>query len=130
MFADDVSADGPTADFRSAGSAYAAAAAADRMNAGVFDRQTAVLALEPKFQALSGAIIHLIVAGVERAGPHVGNPDFPENMLQAFAQYEQEKREAKRLRRWNLGLAVLTGTIAILSPVATLVVQALFFPPS
>ena len=64
----------------------------------VAKRATAVLALEPKFQALSDAILHLIVEGVEPARPHVGNPDFSEDMLQAFARYEQEQREAKRLR--------------------------------
>ena len=94
----------------------------------VSKRERAVLALEPKFQALSDPILHLVVAGVERVGPHVGNPDFPTDMLQAFARYEQEKREYKRSRRWNLGLAILAGIIAILSPIATLIVQALFFP--
>jgi hypothetical protein len=61
--------------------------------------ESAGLELEPRFQALSNAILHLVVEGVEPASPHVGNPDFSEDMLKAFARYEQEQREAKRLSR-------------------------------
>lgn len=98
----------------------------------VSKRETAVLALEPKFQTLSDAILHLIVEGVEPARPHVGDPDFSEDMLQAFARYEQEQREAKRLRESakqdrrvsfieKIALLVIGGLV-------TLGLKALFFP--
>ena len=98
----------------------------------VSKRETAVLALEPKFQALSDAILHLIVAGVEKVGPHVGNPDFPEDMLQAFARFEQDQRETKRLRenarqerRWSF---IEKIALLIVGGIVTLGLKALFFP--
>jgi hypothetical protein len=100
------------------GSAYAAAASV----VPAPDRRAALLALEPTFQALPNPILHLIVEGAERAGPHVGNPDFPEETLQAFARYEQDQREKERLRKeaeraqrasWmkDFGLLVVGGII-------------------
>jgi hypothetical protein len=98
----------------------------------VSKRETAVLALEPKFQALSDAILHLIVAGVEKIGPHVENPDFPEDMLQAFARFEQDQRETKRLRenarqerRWSF---VEKIALLVIGGLVTLGLKALFFP--
>jgi hypothetical protein len=76
------------------GSAYAAAAAAfpDR------ERKELAAAQPPKFQKLDDPILHIIAAGVEPAGPYVGNPNLPEEVLQVFAQYEQREREKKRER--------------------------------
>jgi hypothetical protein len=107
-------------------SAYAAAAAAF----SDLQRKMLVYAQPPMFQELPDPILNIIAKGVERAGPYVGNPDLPESMLQAFAQYEVEQREAKRLRRWNLALAVLAGMMAILGSIVTLIVQDLFFASS
>jgi hypothetical protein len=108
------------------GSAYASAVAAFPD----LERQELVRAMPPKFQALADPILHIIATGAEPAGPYLGNPNLPEKMLQAFAEYEQNERGKKRLRRWNLVLAVLAGIMLILSPLVTLVVQAWFFPPS
>jgi hypothetical protein len=113
------------------GSAYASAASALPSP----DRKAAVLALEPKFQALPHPILHLIVEGAERAGPHVGNPDFAEEMLQAFARYEQGEREKERLR----GEAERARRASLVEKIVLLVVggiiggvgfwlKALFFP--
>ncbi len=99
------------------GSAFASTAAA-------FDapeRQAAVLALEPVYRELTDPILHVIVAGVEPAGPHLGNPDFTEEMLRELGRAEQDRRTTERLkeeansaRRWSLGeklLLLVIGTV-------------------
>ena len=91
----------------------------------------AVLALEPKFQALSDAILHLIVAGVERAGSNVGNPDFPEDMLRRLRGTNQEKREAERLRetaRQERRASFIQNIALIIGGLVTLGLKALLFP--
>lgn len=87
------------------GSAYASAAAA---YVGQPDRQAAILALEPQYQALSDAVLHVIVEGVEPAGPHVGDPGLPEEMLNALGRFEQGERqktrdtkETRKTRLWS-----------------------------
>jgi len=113
------------------GSAYAAAASL----LPAPDRKAALLALQPTFQALPNPILHLIVEGAERAGPYVGNPDFPEETLQAVARYEQGEREKERLREeakraqrasWmkDLGLLVVGGIITGIG----FLLKAWFFP--
>ena len=98
----------------------------------VSKRETAVLELEPRFQALPSAILHLIVEGVEPARPHVGNPDFSEDMLKAFARYEQEQREAKRLRasaKQDRRVSFIEKTVLlIIGGIVTLGLKSLFFP--
>jgi hypothetical protein len=109
------------------GSAYVAAsvvlaagsASVSATAVSVVDRQTAILALEPKVQALHAAILHAIVAGTEPAGPHLGNPDFSEDLLKEFARYEQGEREAKsvrqeaaRIRRWSLTEKILVVVVS------------------
>jgi hypothetical protein len=98
----------------------------------VSKREAAVLELEPRFQALSNAILHLIVEGVEPARPHVGNPDFSEDMLQAFARYEQEQREAKRLResaKQDRRVSFIEKiALLVIGGIVTLGLKALFFP--
>jgi hypothetical protein len=98
----------------------------------VSKRETAVLEMEPRFQALSNAILHLIVEGVEPARPHVGNPDFSEDMLKAFARYEQEQREAKRLRasaKQDRRVSFIEkAALLIIGGIVTLGLKALFFP--
>lgn len=77
------------------GSAFASTAAAFEAP----DRQEAVLALAPMYRELSDAILHTIVEGVEPAGPHLNNPEFPEEMLRALGKFEQDERKAFRERR-------------------------------
>ena len=96
------------------------------------ERQAAVLALAPKYQAMPDPVLHTIVAGVEPAGPHLGNPDFPEEMLRALGRFEQGEREAEsarqeaaRLRRRSFGEKVL---LLILGGIVTLGLKALLFP--
>ncbi len=120
----NVTAHAPTVEV---GSAYASTALAFRAPA----RQAAVLALAPKFQAIPDAVLHTIVAGAEPAAPHVGNPDFPEEMLRELSRFEQDQREAERLRqdarqsrKWSL---VEKIALLIIGGVVTLVVKALFF---
>ena len=102
------------------------------------ERQAAVLALAPKFQALPDPVLHTIVAGAEPAGPHLGTPDFPEEMLRELGRFEQGEREAQRVReeaedakreatrerRWSFAEK---AALLIIGGIVTLVVKALFF---
>jgi hypothetical protein len=68
--------------------------------------------------------------GTERAGPYVGNPDFPEEKLQAFARYEKGEREKQRLREetGRAGRASLVERIVLLviGGIITGIITALF----
>ena len=75
------------------GSAYASAVAAFPD----LERQELVRAMPPTFQALADPILHIIATGAEPAGPYLGNPNLPEKMLQAFAEYEQGERTIETL---------------------------------
>ena len=100
------------------GAAFASTAAA-------FDapeRQAALLALETLYSKLPDPILHTIVEGVEPAGPHLGNPDFPEDMLRELARFEQGsretehlKQEAKNARRWSLGEKVVILIVGLVA---------------
>ncbi len=110
------------------GSAFASTAAA-------FDapeRQAAVLALEPLYSKLPDPILHTIVEGVEPAGPHLGNPDFPEDMLKELARFVRDNRkealarqETRRTRTWSF---VEKAVLLVIGGIVTLALKAWLFP--
>ncbi len=99
--------------------AGSASASATATAVSVVDRQAAIHALEPKIQALSATILNAIAAGAEPAGPHLENPDFPEELFRTLARDEQGQRENARLkqeatsaRRWSLAEKALLVLLA------------------
>ena len=109
------------------GSAFASAAAAFEAP----ERQAAVLALEPLYSELPDPILHTIAEGVEPAGPHLGNPDLPEEMLKELGRFVRDNRkdavarqEARTTRTWSF---VEKAVLLVIGGIVTLALKALFF---
>jgi len=92
-------------------SAYASTAAAFSAP----EQQAAVLALEPKLEALPDMVLVAIGHGEEPAGPHLGNPNLPEGTLKPLAANELTRRKgARENRRWIIGTCVVTPLLLLL----------------
>lgn len=52
-----------------------------------------ILDLEEPFSELKPPIVHLIAEGQLEAGPQLGNPDLPEDLLRSLAQLVKAERE-------------------------------------
>ncbi len=92
-------------------SAYASTAAAFSAP----EQQAAVLALEPKLEALPDMVLVAIGHGEEPAGPHLGNPNLPEGTLKPLAANELTRRKgARETRRWIIGTCIGGPLLVIL----------------
>ena len=82
------------------------------------------MAVEPKIKALPEMLAVAIGHGAEQAGPHLGNPNLPEETLKPLVAYDLVRRRAKRDRwRWIIGTCIVGPLLVVLG----VVLKALFF---
>ncbi len=87
-------------------------------------QQAEVLALEPKIRELPEMLAVAIGHGAEQAGPHLGNPNLPEETLKPLVAYDLVRRRATRDRwRWIIGTCIVGPLLVVLG----VVLKALFF---